>query len=327
MADWFETRFREPVDSERLDPAFAARVRALVVEEWQADAGSTPLDDTDADDRGGHIIMLEIEDHPTTGDEPEPPRRGSPGRWLLVAAAVALVALVGALLAAGGDDETEIDTATSVSTPNAPTDILSLEEGLQYLEPGRYSIDPDGDPSTPLTVVYEVAAEGWSPWIGAAKFNDDGHVGLSITTVDNLVREGCRDQAPQNPAVGPTVDDLATALSALGPFVVSAPPTDVTLLGYPGKHLQLTVPDLPVSGFGNNRVFKDCLGRDLLSWIAPNLGGAFHGYNGEPGRTEDFWILDVDGTRLVIETNQSPETPSQDLAEQEAILDSIRIQP
>ena len=42
MADWFETRFREPVDAGQPDPAFVARMRALVVEEWQADAGTTP---------------------------------------------------------------------------------------------------------------------------------------------------------------------------------------------------------------------------------------------------------------------------------------------
>jgi hypothetical protein len=61
MADWFETRFREPVDAGLLDPAFAARMRALVVEEWQADTGSTRSDDTEADDDAGDII-LETED-------------------------------------------------------------------------------------------------------------------------------------------------------------------------------------------------------------------------------------------------------------------------
>jgi hypothetical protein len=30
-------------------------------------------------------------------------------------------------------------------------------------------------------------------WIGGAKFSDVGHVGVSITTVVNLVRDGCRE--------------------------------------------------------------------------------------------------------------------------------------
>ena len=54
------------------------------------------------------------------------------------------------------------------------------------LEPGTYFIDPDGDPSTPLTVTYEIADEGWQQWLGAAKLTDGPHVNLSITTVTNV---------------------------------------------------------------------------------------------------------------------------------------------
>ncbi len=322
MADWFETRFREPVDGGTLDPAFAARVRARVVEEWQTDAGSTPSDDIGADDQEGDIIMLET-DHPTTGNEPASPRRRSRGRWLLVAAAVALVAIVGSLAAARVDDDNKkIDTATSVPTsPKPAQDIMDVAD-FGVLEPGTYFIDPDGDDSTPLRVTYEVAAEGWSSWIGAVKFRTAGHVSLSITTVDNLVREGCNDHSPAEPAVGPTVDDLVTALSALAPFEVSSPPRDVTILGYQGEHLELTVPQLRATRDN----FTDCTAGQLHSWIARNNDGSFYGYNAEPGRTEQFWILDVDGTRLVLETTQSPDSPPQDLAERDAIFDSIRIE-
>ena len=122
------------------------------------------------------------------------------------------------------------------------------------LEPGRYFIDPDGDDTTPLRVTYQVAAEGWSAWFGAVKCTVAlERTMLSITTVTNLVTDGCLDLTPLDPPVGPTVDDLATALSQLAPFEVTAPPTDVTLLGYPGKHLELTVPDLPVTAAGTSR--------------------------------------------------------------------------
>ena len=84
--------------------------------------------------------------------------------------------------------------------------------------------------------------------------------------------------------MGPTVDDLAAALSQLAPFEVTAPPTDVTLFGYPGKHLELTVPALPVTGGGDGREFADCIGGKLHSWISPNLGGAFFGYPARPAR-------------------------------------------
>ncbi|MGH2788713.1 MAG: hypothetical protein ACRDJV_12560 [Actinomycetota bacterium] len=184
------------------------------------------------------------------------------------------------------------------------------------LEPGAYFIDPDAEPSTPLRVVYRIAADGWSMWIGAAKFTDDGHVGVSIATVTNLVRHGCRDHSRADPPVGPTVDDLAAALATLAPFRVTSPPTDITIYGYRGKHLELTVPEID---------FAQCAGGKLKSWIAPPYG-AFYGYTG-PGHTEEFWILDVEGSRLVIAADRSPDTPAKDIAEMRAVLDSIRIEP
>jgi hypothetical protein len=225
-------------------------------------------------------------------------------------------------------------TAPRTSAPPAPSepsptptvqDIMELAP-FAPLEPGTYFIDPDLDPSTPLRVVYEVSVDGWSQWIGAAKFADDGHVGVSITTVTNLVRHGCRDHDPADPPVGPSVDDLATALTDLAPFQVTSPPADITIYGYRGKYLELTVPDLSVEGRGDDRRFTGCVGGSLEGWIGEPWFGAFYGYTG-PGYTEEFWILDVDGTRLMIVAERSPGSPRKDLAEQRAILDSIQIEP
>jgi len=198
-----------------------------------------------------------------------------------------------------------------------------MSAGLEMapVEPGTYFVDADLDPSTPLRVVYDIPAEGWSSWIGAAKFGPDGgHVGVSITTVVNLVAEGCRDHFSAEPPVGPTVDDLATALSELAPFEVTSPPRDVNIYGYSGKHLGWTVPEMS---------FGRCDHGDLRSWIAPmdtaEVGDAFYGYTG-PGYREEFWILDVEGTRLMIAAERSPGSPREDRAELRAILDSIRIE-
>ncbi|MEX2458056.1 MAG: hypothetical protein WD770_03615, partial [Actinomycetota bacterium] len=182
-------------------------------------------------------------------------------------------------------------------------------------------------PSTPLRVVYEVAAEGWSQWLGAVKFAADGHVAVSITTVANLTTHACTDHSQADPPVGPTVDDLAAALADLPPFRVTSPPADITIYGYRGKHLEWTVPGLRVVGQGDDREFADCVDGNLASWIGTPAFGAFFGYNADPGFTEEFWILDVDGTRLMIAAERSPGSPAKDVAEQRAILDSIRIEP
>ena len=65
-----------------------------------------------------------------------------------------------------------------------------------------------------------------------------------------------------------------------------------------------------------------------MSWVAPfdtPPDDAFYGYTG-PGYTEEFWILDVDGSRLMIAAERSPDSPSEDLAELRDILGSIRIE-
>jgi len=200
---------------------------------------------------------------------------------------------------------------------------------LTPLEPGAYFIDPDLDPSTPLRVLYDVPAEGWSQWIGGAKFAGAGHVGVSITTVTNLVSDGCRDHSHSDPPVGSSVDDLASALAGLAPFQVTSPPKDVTVYGYSGQHLELTVPNVPVEGSGDNLRFTGCTEGRLKSWVAPfdtEPGDAFYGYTG-PGYTEEFWILDVEGIRLIIAAERSAGSPQEDLEELRAILDSIRIEP
>jgi len=59
---------------------------------------------------------------------------------------------------------------------------------------------------------------------------------------------------------------------------------------------------------------------------AAEEGDALYGCTG-PGYHEEFWILDVDGTCLMIAAERSPGSPPEDPAELVAILDSIRIEP
>ena len=332
MPDWFETRFREAVEPEGVDQAFATRIRTLVLDAWGEDvAPSLPADigggtaaATDEDPE--EIIMLETEDR-VTADEPGRPPRSSRGRWVLVAAGVAVIAILGALFVDGGDDD--VDTATEVPAPPPAKEVPQVEEFIP-LEPGRWFVDPDGDPATPMRVSFEIAAEGWKSWFGAVAFSGASHVVLTTMTVDNLVADACTDHTPADPPVGPTVEDLAAALTQLAPFEVSSPPKDVTIFGYAGRHVQLTVPDLATRSDRGDIQFVDCTGGLLKSWYSPLHDGGenpYFGYNGEPGRTEDFWILDVDGTRLVLTTSSGPGSMPADVAELEEIFDSIRIEP
>lgn len=145
-----------------------------------------------------------------------------------------------------------------------------------------------------------------------------------------LVRHGCRDHSWAAPPVGPSVNDLATALVDLSPFRVTSPPQDVSINGYDGTHLELAVPNLPIQGEGGDSRFTECVDGNLKSWVGATdtaeEGDAFYGYTG-PGYREEFWILDVEGTRLMIASGRSPGSPPDDLVELRAIVDSIRIEP
>ena len=240
------------------------------------------------------------------------------GTSALAGSCVVVLLLVGAC----GSDH---DKATDVMGVACPVE----ECGFTPLAPAAYFIDPDLDPTTPLRVFYDVPAAGWESWTGAAKFSEVGHVAVTITTVSNVVSDGCTDHSGADPAIGPTVADLVAALTSLAPFRVTSPPTDVSAFGHPGVHFEWTVPDLPFEADGAGGAFTQCVGGSLMSWVGAadtEPGDGFYGYTG-PGYAEEFWILDVEGTRLMIAAERSLDSSAADLAELQTILDSIRIEP
>ncbi|HVQ21797.1 MAG TPA: hypothetical protein VMT36_00870, partial [Candidatus Saccharimonadia bacterium] len=104
---------------------------------------------------------------------------------------------------------------------------------------------------------------------------------------------------------GPSVDDLADHIVSLKGLDVVAP-LPVTLGGYHGKYLEFTVtPDI------------DCAPGDYYPWQGRVLQGL--------GEIDRVWILDVDGTRLVVDAQAQLDKTPADLAELQSMVDSIRI--
>jgi hypothetical protein len=196
------------------------------------------------------------------------------------------------------------------------------------LEVETYFVEPV---ETDIQVFYTIRAQGWMSWFGAFKPGrptdpPDSVVGLSIVNVTNVVQDGCTAHIAAEPPVGPTVDDMATALAALEPFDLTKPPTAVTAYGFSGKYLELTVPDLAFERAVDGYIFTDCTDGELWSWIGKPLSFANHAYS-HPGQVEEIWLLDVDGTRLMIVAGTSPGSSDGDIAELRSILDSIDIVP
>jgi hypothetical protein len=136
--------------------------------------------------------------------------------------------------------------------------------------------------------------------------------------VANVYADPCRWMAGTvDPPVGPTVDDLAAALAdQAGPGAIE--PTNVTIGGYAGKKVELSIPD---------EVDTDtCHEGDFGRW-QPKADPEHYGpFTYGDGQHDTVYIVDVDGTRWVIDTNYLPGTPAASLAELEQLVDSIQFE-
>jgi hypothetical protein len=258
-------------------------------------------------------------------------QRAAFGRWriqrinsalklALAAAAVVAVALSGiAFLSRTGGfgGPGAASPSPAVSPRPTPTPIALDSQGLTMTEHGTYLA---GDPfQVPITFT---APAGWvgrdaGPYAvyldRAPVGNGDASVTLSLS--QTIYADPCQDRGFLAPQPGPTVDDLAAALASLPGFDATTP-TEVTVDGYTGKQLTLTAPDS----------FDSCTSSTLSSdgyrlWQLPL--GANAAFN--PGQRTMFWIVDVNGQRLVVDSETYPTTNAQELAEVQEILDSIRI--
>lgn len=250
----------------------------------------------------------------------------APVRYGLVAAvAIAAVVLGAALLGRGpnigGEPESPTETPQTTSSP-ASSVASALPDGV--LAPGTYSIRPQ-DISSPRAVV--IVPAGWYGGVFAiSKGNSiappDGAGVVFWGGPFNVYEDPCHwsTSLPSSPT-GPTVDDLVAALAAQ-PTREATPATDVTVRGFSGKALELTVPaDL---GFDTVAGFADCDEGEFRSWISPD-GISFRAHQG-PGQHDQLWIVEVEGTRVVVDATFYDGTPAEDTSEIQAILDSIRFE-
>lgn len=250
---------------------------------------------------------------------------------VVVAAAVAYAAVsgsnVGDLAPHASQTSTPSQAApTATASPGGPTSTPSIGAEFPVLidsvkDPGRYYIFGGGvsfdyldlDVSAVLPPVWQRGQHTRGEF-GIEKLD----ARLNINWVLNGFAENCQEESdgrpPQldAPGLGPEVDDLASALAALGTVDASAP-TNVSLAGWEGKRIELTV--LP-----------GCAYTYLWTWPDPVFGDT-HSMRGQAGSRHQVTILDVAGRRLVIDASYTSETPEDDQAELLAIVESLEITP
>jgi hypothetical protein len=244
-----------------------------------------------------------------------PQRRGSWGganlphvsravQFALATAAVLLVAALGLAMLVSGPIVVGPEAPAPTATPSPMT--LPLEP--ISLKPGTYAVD---DPF-PVRVTFDVPS-GWTACGGgpleAGACRGD-IAGVSFMIVDNVVSDPCDPSQPQlEPPVGPSVDDLVTAISNLRGFEATDP-VDVRVDGFEGKQFVVTAP-----GYG---FCED----GISTWSnADRTNGV------GAGEVNLLRILDVAGTRLMVAAAYPSRTTTDRLAEIRRVFDSVHVAP
>jgi hypothetical protein len=239
-------------------------------------------------------------------------RRAAPRWWfatnLATRTAVVLAllaALIAGALAAGSwwnrQNSVVILPSATIGPTARPLAGQAVDQGSWYLDIDFVRITVD-------------IPDGWQhSWIDTLNWLQPPTEGPALwlaTTVENVLESPCG--APRSPEIGPSVDDLATALAEL-PGLDATAPVDATVSGYSGKTLTLTAPASLAGCTGNIGIW---LNADLASQSYLDFG-----------EVTSIWILDVEGTRLVLRTIVLPTTTTEEQVATQAIFDSTRLEP
>jgi len=246
-----------------------------------------------------------------------PARRGLFGmrRNMMVLAVAAILAalLVGGAIAVGAGlldwlipDRDEIFQSEGIPWNDQPES--DVPAGTYSLEIKRRPSDP-----TPIRVTFTLPL-GWERIQHMLIWGQTKWFGFDI--VDNVYVDPCHTElGVRDPPIGPAPADLAEALTHIPGWEVTAI-DDVTFDGFAGKYVKLIAPaDISACSNPNDRILLP-----TRSW--PGLFGAARA--NEP---MELWILDVEGTRLVIHAGREPAAGAFVIAELQTVIDSIRIDP
>jgi hypothetical protein len=174
-----------------------------------------------------------------------------------------------------------------------------------HLLPGSYVMTEVPNLSITFTV-----PDGWYKGnVPFVAWENSSNSSVGFHSPDNLLIDAC-DPAlgMRDPAVGPTAADFVAALGTMPGLTVSEP-LDVTVGGYTGKLIEVTAdPDAGCTG-------------ELELWDFAGIRVPGPG----PGAGERLWILDVDGTRLIITARLRAEASPDVKPALDGVVESIRI--
>jgi hypothetical protein len=255
----------------------------------------------------------------------------------LGAAAVVVAVVIGSRFL-GPPAPTGVGAAPTAQPSTTAAPSIASPSAWTGLPQGPYGVTQTDDP---VQVTVDIASPGWNP---APEFdyafkNDDGldapeSVGAALLawawpagTGFKVYGDPCRwsTTIPETPATTP--DQIAEALAAQASSDATAP-VDVTVGGYAGKAITVSVPMSyhQVPDVGREEEFADC------------DQGVFGFYEAEadtepsrnaqgPGQIDELWILDVGGSIVILDAAYGPATPADLVEETRTLAESASFEP
>ena len=226
-----------------------------------------------------------------------------------IAAAVVALVIVGQYLGSNvGGPPVETPTPPAPTSTQTTTVLPLPLDGGADLDPGRYYLS-----ALEVEFNFEVPAgwfvcstDGLEQAVCRMPTPDQAGLGLSFAMVENVVADPCGpEDGLLDPPVGPSVDDLVTAISGLQGFEATTP-VDIAIDGFQGKEFTLTAPTNA--------------GCDLLTWAT-----ALRTNGVGPGEVNVVRIVDVDGMRVLINGAYHPVHSEEEVAGLREVMDSVHV--
>jgi hypothetical protein len=295
----------------------------LVLREWLADDGDI------APDRVLEVVADRIARQPRRPAS-RLQRRPFMNTYAKLGAAAAAILIVGVVgwqllpsLGGFGDQPTQAPSPSATPSPSVTPTSSPATPGAISLKPL-----PSTAPNLAIDVTLPADWGAYDSWLLLGPppgIESVGEVKIAFIAAEGLHSDPCHwdhlgNGDPYQPGdleVGPTVEDLASALAASDAYE-STTPADVSLGGFAGKELDLElspgIADCDVEGGEPRRfVFSGAESRGFTIM-------------GEAARSQ-VSIVDVNGVRLIAVLMSYAGTSEADLTAAQAILDSLVIRP
>jgi hypothetical protein len=179
------------------------------------------------------------------------------------------------------------------------------------IDPGAYYVDTDVDPATTPRGTFVIEGRGWSAFQAGATYSvGEDNLLLIVAEPRGVGAPACGDSPVLKPA-GSSAEEQANQFAAAG-FTLREAVTPVSAFGQNGYHLVVEVP-------------PGCNSSGNEAWTGPNFGGRY--YHQGPSQMVEYWLLDVEGTPIMVEASWMAVNTEEDQAPLRAAIDSLVITP